>query len=399
METSLREKALNMRLLSPICGLLAGILSCSGDPIFAQDYRWKFDGQSLPGWTLEHEAAVDIVDRQLLLKSGLGWLRYEHPLRDFSLRFSWKALKPADYDAGVFFRAQPVAGKPFPQGYQANLLDGKEGAIGGLEGTQSTGLVRRGEWNEFRLRVSGDSARLLINGQEAYHVHGLKQDLGFVGFQIEVPNGGQFLLKDIALTEIGFQPLFDGQSFAGWESGNDQPLQSCWTTEQGQLICTGDKGPWLRTLRPYGDFNFRVDYQVSTGGNSGIYVRVPRDGNHHRENDQLPPAGFEVQVLDDAAPQYAMLKDFQYSASIYDLAGANPRNCKPTGQWNTLEINCRGGQVTTVHNGAVVTNISESTVPALALRLQQGYLGLQNHSTRVAFRNLRLGPAMEFPAP
>ncbi|MFO0917035.1 MAG: family 16 glycoside hydrolase [Planctomycetaceae bacterium] len=64
-----------------------------------------------------------------------------------------------------------------------------------------------------------------------------------------------------------------------------------------------------------------------------------------------------------------------------------------------LEINCHGGQVTTVHNGAIVTNISESTVPALALRLQQGYLGLQNHSTRVAFRNLRLGPALEFPAP
>ncbi len=388
-----------MRLSPLICLVIVQLVISIPGQAAAQDYQWKFDGQSLEGWTLEHEAAVEIMDGQVLLKSGLGWLRYEHPLRDFELRFSWQAFQKTEYDAGVFFRAQPVAGKPFPKGYQANLLDGKEGEIGGIAGTKSTGLVRRGDWNEFRLRVIGDSARLLINGQEAYNVNGLKQEWGFVGFQIEVPNGGQFLLKDIELTEIGFQPLFDGQSFAGWESGNNQPLESCWKTEQGQLVCTGEKGPWLRTLRPYGDFNFRVDYQVSTGGNSGVYVRVPRDGNHHRENDQLPPAGFEVQVLDDSAPQYATLKDFQYSASIYDLAGANPRNCKPTGRWNTLEINCRGGQVTTVHNGAVVTNISDATVPALALRLKQGYLGLQNHSTRVAFRNVRLGPALEFPAP
>lgn len=365
----------------------------------ADNYRVAFDGTSLDGWTVEHEAAVEIIDGQLLLKSGLGWLKYEHPLRDFELRFAWQALKKEDYDAGIFFRANPVSGKPFPQGYQANLLDGKEGEIGDLPETKSTGLIRRGDWNTFRLRVFGDAAHLTINGKEAYHVNGLKTELGYVGFQIEVPNGGQFLLKDIELTELGFFPLFDGKTFSGWKSGNAQPLESCWKVEQGLLVCTGDKGPWLRTMDAYGDFNFRVDYQVSPGGNSGVYVRVPPDGNHHRENDQAPPAGVEVQVLDDSAPMYAMLKDYQYSASIYDLAGANPRNCKPPGQWNTLEINCRGDQMTTVHNGVMVTNISDATVPALALRLKRGYLGLQNHSTRVAFRNVRLGPPLDYPQP
>ncbi len=214
-----------------------------------------------------------------------------------------------------------------------------------------------------------------------------------------MPEGGQFLIKDLSLIETGYQPLFDGRTFAGWNSGESVPLQSCWQIGNGLLICNGDKGPWLRSREEYGDFNFRFDYQVSAGGNSGVYVRVPENGNHHRENDQQPEAGFEVQVLDDAHESYKTLKDFQYCASIYDFQGAQPHICKPAGAWNTLEINCRGGQVTTLHNGVVVANMSEETHPGFALRLKKGFLGLQNHSTRVAFRNLRIGPALEYPVP
>jgi len=361
--------------------------------------RVVFDGTSLDGWTLENGAEAELVDGALLLKAGMGWIRSDHPVTDFELRFTWKALQESKYDGGVFFRANPVAGKPFPQGYQANLLQHGEGEIIGIAGTKTEGLVKPGDWNEFVLLVVGERAKLTINGKKAYDVAGLKSALGFVGFQIEVPQGGQFLLKNISLNEIGFTSLFDGKSFAGWNSGEDVPLESCWKIEDGLLICNGDKGPWLRTRQEYGDFNLRFDYQVSPGGNSGVYVRVPKDGNHHRENDQQPTAGFEVQVLDDAHESYKTLKDFQYCASIYDFVGAQPRNCKPAGEWNTLEINCRGGQVTTVHNGVMVTNISDETIPAFALRLKQGFLGLQNHSTRVAFRHIRIGNALEYPAP
>lgn len=361
--------------------------------------RVVFDGKTLDGWVLENGAEAEVVDGNLLLKAGLGWIRADHPVIDFELHFSWKALQKSAYDAGIFFRANNVAGKPFPKGYQSNLLEGREGEIIGIPGTKTSGLVKPGDWNEFHLLVVGERARLMINGKEAYDVQGLKSELGFVGFQIEVPMGGQFLIKNLELTEFGFRPLFDGKTFAGWESGEAQPLENCWKVEQGLLVCTGEKGPWLRTKEEYDDFNLRFDYQVSPGGNSGVYVRVPKDGNHHRENDQQPAAGFEVQVLDDAHESYKTLKDFQYSASIYDFTGANPRNCKPAGQWNTLEINCRGGHVTTVHNGAMVTNITEETAPGFALRLKKGFLGLQNHSTRVAFKNVRLGPSIEFPAP
>lgn len=175
-------------------------------------------------------------------------------------------------------------------------------------------------------------------------------------------------------------------------------MESCWSVEDGLLVCSGKKGPWLRSSAEYADFDLRLEYRVSTGGNSGVYVRVPKDGNHHRENASLPPAGFEVQVLDDAAPAHLKLKDYQYSASIYDIAGANPRVSRAPGEWNTLEINCRGQRVTTWHNGYMVTDVSSDESPLLALRSVRGFLGLQNHSTVVKFRDIRIGPAVELPA-
>jgi hypothetical protein len=42
----------------------------------------------------------------------------------------------------------------------------------------------------------------------------------------------------------------------------------------------------------------------------------------------------------------------------------------------------------------VVIDTDETKTPALKERLKSGYLGLQNHSSRVAMRNLRIGPAL-----
>jgi len=205
------------------------------------------------------------------------------------------------------------------------------------------------------------------------------------------------LLRNLQITELGFSSLFNGQDFSGWE-GAGQDANTCWKVEDGLLVCTGQKGPWLKSCCEYGDYSLRFDYQLAPGGNSGVYVRVPQDGNHHRENEAKPAAGFEVQVLDDADPQYAKLKDFQYSASIYDIVGANPRNTRPAGQWNTLEINCDGYHVTTRHNGVVVTDITAESHPAIKLRELKGFLGLQNHSTQVKFRNLRIGAPVPSPS-
>jgi len=185
------------------------------------------------------------------------------------------------------------------------------------------------------------------------------------------------------------QSIFNGRDLAGWVPVGARAAED-WLVRDGCLVCQGRHHSWLRSNREYGDFGLELEYQVSAGANSGVYVHVPADGNHHRDSSSLPPAGFEIQILDDHARRYAGLKDYQYSASLYDIAGARPRVSKPAGSWNTLEIRCVGLHVIVIHNGVRVVDARPESFPLLALRNKQGYLGLQSHNGLVKFRNIRI---------
>jgi hypothetical protein len=354
-----------------------------------------FDGKSLDGWTIENDCEAEVKDGMLLLKSGDGWLRSDLSYTDFVLKLEWKALKAEKYDAGIYIRTRP-GGKPFPkQGHQINLLQDREGDLVGNKDAMSDGLIRKGQWNSIEIVAVGEMLSVSMNDKQAYILEkGLKHASGHVGFQIEVPLGGQFLIRKIEVAELTHGSLFDGKTLAGWE-GAGKPKETCWKVEDGSIVCTGEKGgPWLRTAKEYGDFNLRFDYQVSPGGNSGVYVRVPKDGNHHRDDKSKPEAGFEIQVLDDQAKKYAKLKPYQFCGSLYDICGASSHVGRKAGEWNTLEINCKGQHVTTTHNGVTIVVVSPESHPLISLRKTSGFLGLQNHSTIVKFRNVRIGSAM-----
>jgi hypothetical protein len=197
-----------------------------------------------------------------------------------------------------------------------------------------------------------------------------------------------------AKLEDGYRALFDGHDLSQWE-GADGPADACWKIEDDVLIGLEQKGPWLRSREEFGDFNLRLDYRVDPGANSGVYVRVPADGNHHRDTTTEPPAGFEVQVIDDSARKYGKLKDYQFCGSVYDLAGPKTRVSRPPGEWNSLEINCLGNHVVVVHNDVKIVDVTPTSHPLVNLRQRQGYLGLQNHGGGVSFRNIRIGPPRE----
>ena len=189
----------------------------------------------------------------------------------------------------------------------------------------------------------------------------------------------------------GYRPLFDGQSLAGWE-GAGLPAEKCWKVEDGTIVCTGEKGPWLRSKEQFDDFNLRLEYKLKPGGNSGVYIRVPEDGNHHGDG-----AGIEIQVLDDKAGRYREIKPYQYTGSLYAIAPATSHVGKDSGEWNSLEINCRGTTYHVIHNGTTIIATNDTAFPELKGRLTKGFLGLQNHNEEVWFRNLRIGPALDLP--
>ncbi len=184
------------------CGLL-------GAPALAQEGAGAagrvalFDGRTLAGWTVRMcEAVVD--GGELLIKGGNGLVQTEKQYADFVLEFEWKALSTNKWDSGVYFRYDSVPeGKPWPPRYQANLRQGLEGNVDGLNGAKSKGLVKDGEWNRFKLTVKGTTAALEINGQPAWTGDGLQGPrAGFISLQAEVPNGGQFRYRNVYITEL-----------------------------------------------------------------------------------------------------------------------------------------------------------------------------------------------------
>ena len=383
------------RLFSSLTILFAG-LSLFSSTLFAADKpvtRSLFDGKTLNGWTIENDCKVKVKDGMMLLAAGNGWLRSNNTYRDFKFHIEMKALKKEKYDAGIYIRTLPGT-KPFPRkSYQANLLQGKEGNIGNLKGASSKGLIKpAGQWNVFDITVIGETVEMTINGKKAYKVGGIKIPVGYIGIQVEVPGGGQFLVRNIKVTELNFTSLFNGKDFTSWE-GAGKPAENCWATQNGELVGLKKKGPWLRSKLKYGDFNLRLEYQVMAGGNSGVYIRVPKDGNHHRDDTSKPVAGLEIQILDDHAKKYRKLKPYQFCGSIYDITGATKHVCKPAGEWNTLELNCHGHHITSIHNGVVIVDATAEQFPKMKLRKLEGYLGLQNHGGGVKFRDIRIGPA------
>lgn len=350
-----------------------------------------FNGQDLDGWHVTNcKAAVE--DGALVVLEGNGLVRTDHQYRDFVLEVSCRARKPQGWDSGIFFRAElPPEGKPWPARYQANLKQGEEGNVGPLPSARSRGLFKPGEWNHFKLTVVGSRAALEINGQKAWESDGVEQPQGYIALQVEVPGGGPFEFKDIYVTELGYRPLFDGRSLEGWE-GAGQDAAACWKVEEGLLVCTGEKGPWLRSKERFKDFDLRLDYKLKEGGNSGVYVRVPESGDHHGDG-----AGVEIQILDDAAKRYRELKPYQYTGSVYGIAPARQHVARPAGKWNSLEIEAVGSHYRVVHNGIEIVNAKEDEFSELKGRLLEGFLGLQNHSEEVWFRNIRIAPREPTP--
>ena len=162
-----------------------------------------FNGKNLDGWTVL-KCEAEVKDGNMFIKSGNGLVQSEKKYQNFVLEYEWKALGEDKWDSGVYFRYNEVPkGRPWPKRYQANLLKGKEGDVGGIKGASSKGLLKDREWNKFKLTVKGTKISLMINGKEAWKGEGLEDlEAGFIAVQAEVPGGGQHLFRNIFITEL-----------------------------------------------------------------------------------------------------------------------------------------------------------------------------------------------------
>lgn len=316
---------------------------------------------------------------------------------DFEFLLDWKIAKGGD--SGIYLR-----GSPQVQIWDPNLPNASVGS-GGLYNNQqhpNVPLIRAdkpvGEWNTFRILMIDEKVTVFLNDvlvvDEIVLENYWQRELPiYPNGQIELQaHNSPLRFRNIFIREIPRQqPAFDGDLFngkdlTGWQIIEGQ--EGSWGVKDGILFTAGKGGGWLSTTREFDNFKLELKFRVSEGGNSGVFLRAPHQGD---------PAytGMEIQVLDDYAEKYATLKPWQYTGSIYAVQPPSERASKKAGEWQSLQIVCNGPSVQVTLNSVKIVDANliahgdkEHRNPGLKRR--EGFIGLQNHGSLVEYRNIRL---------
>ena len=168
------------------------------------------------------------------------------------------------------------------------------------------------------------------------------------------------------LLKAGPRSIFNERDLTGWTAHG----HGRWTVEDSAIVGRFDEsrpGPgYLLTDEQFSDFRLHLEFWISKGGNSGVYVRQPPRVFGTRGNDkvaQRPGDGHEVQI------NYGETKNL--TGAIYNfrnvtkLVGAEE-------EWNRCSIECRGARIVVRINGEVVNEFEP-------LRSLRGAVGFQVH--------------------
>lgn len=209
---------------------------------------------------------------------------------------------------------------------------------------------------------------------------------------------GATLVVQLVLTapaaDEGFVRLFPGDSLSGWVEEQhsffkrQHPKQHTWSVKQGVVGCDGSLGNcgFLRYEKPLANFVLRLEYCVPQGCNSGVGIRARVPYTTLNPNTLPSNVGFEVQILDDACQPASKGS----SGAFYGVLTPQQNAARPAGQWNQLEIDCRGPRIRVTLNGQRVQDVDQTKIRDIAPRPLVGYLSLQNHGGSIRFRNVRL---------
>jgi hypothetical protein len=149
-----------------------------------------------------------------------------------------------------------------------------------------------------------------------------------------------------------------------------RPGEKGWTRYDAYL--------WLK--KKYKDFEADFEYKVEKNGNSGFYFHV---------SDLKEPVkhGIEVQIYDSYGRK-GKLNDHD-SGGIIPGVPPTKRAAKPAGEWNRMQVTCKGKTVTVILNGEKVNEV-QLDQGALKTREPSGYVGFQDHGLPLWLRNIKI---------
>jgi hypothetical protein len=206
-----------------------------------------------------------------------------------------------------------------------------------------------------------------------------------------------------------FQSIFNGSTLAGWE-GNP----SYWRVENGVLIGETTAGKLLssntfivwRGGQP-GDFELKLEYRISTDGNSGINYRSTIVPDPVTPTNQFAMRGYQFDI--DGRQVYTGNNYEERGRLFLALRGQSTRvvTGQPpillstigdpamlasfiTSDWNEAHVLAEGNRLTHAINGHTMTIVVDNDLTG---RSTDGLIGMQLHAgpaMKVEYRNIRL---------
>lgn len=201
-------------------------------------------------------------------------------------------------------------------------------------------------------------------------------------------------------------PLFNGKDLTGWKADvpaadKNPSIAPSFVVRDGNLVSMGEPRGHLITEREYGDYKLVVEYRFTKGGgNCGVLVHSSKP----RMLGNMFPQSIEVQMMHENAGDFWCIGE---NIEVPDMEkrrphkegqkfGGGPGDArriinltdgseKPLGEWNRMEIECKGAEVKVFVNGTLVNHGSNATVT-------KGKIALQAEGTEVEFRKVDLTP-------
>jgi hypothetical protein len=405
-------------------------------------FRALFDGRDLRGWhgrghvdprsiwamdPASRQRARELsqpefqqhwrVERDELVNDGDGpYATTDEEFGDIELRLEYRTVAKAD--SGIYLRGNPQvqiwdtteAGGKWDRGAQfgsGGLFNNAPGAPG------RDPLVKAdkpfGQWNRLRMMQVGERTWVWLNGEPV--VDGARMEnfwdrklplwpRGPIQLQT---HGGEIRWRNLRIREIpvkeatailaahdasGYERIFNGRDWTGWKGPTDQ-----YAIVDGTLVCKPEKGGTIYTAREYADFSARLEFKLPSGGNNGLAIRYPGEG------DTAYVGMCELQVLDNDSPKYASLDPRQFHGSIYGMVAAQRGYLRAAGEWNFQEVTVKGSTIVVELNGTRIVSADVARVTEFmdgrehpGKDRRSGHFGFAGHDDPVAYRNVFIKP-------
>jgi len=204
----------------------------------------------------------------------------------------------------------------------------------------------------------------------------------------------------------GWRLLFDGGSTAGWRGYKAKTVPGSWKVENGSLLARRQEGVSagdIITVEQFDDFELRLEWKMTKGGNSGVIYRATE------EHDQVWQSGPEYQILDNVG-HLDGLNVRASAGACYAVFTPAKDVTRPIGQWNQTRILARGTHVEHWLNGVKLLEYEvgsdrwKAHVKTSKFFLtaygqgnwglaKKGHIGLQDYGGAIEYRNIKIRPA------